>query len=156
MSLRIRQRIFALTDTYDVCDHTGRPRYSIKTEFFTIGHKIHIYDCDSGAEVGRINERVFTFLQKAELSVRGIPWLITRQFTFFKPRYTLDCGWEIEGDFLGWNYRIIDRTGEVIAIIEREPFHFSDTYNLSVRNYEDELLAMMIAITIDMMNCSNN
>lgn len=155
MSLLIRQRIFALTDTYDVCDHTGRPRYSVQTEFLTLGHKMHIYDCDSGAEIGRINERIFTFLQKAELSVRGIPWLITRQFTLFKPRYTLENGWEIEGDFLGWNYRIVDRAGATVATIEAELFRFSDTYTLTVNDPANELAALMVAITIDMMNCKN-
>ena len=156
MSLLIRQRIFSLTDTYDVCDHTGRPRYFVKAEFFTIGHKIHIYDSDSGAEVGRIQERVFTFLAKAELSVRGVPWLVTRQFTLFKPRYTIDNGWEIEGDFLGWNYRIVDRAGAPVATIEAELFHFSDTYTLTVTDPSNELTALMVAITIDMMNCRNS
>lgn len=156
MSLIIRQRIFALTDTYDVCDHTGRPRYSVQTEFFTIGHKIHIYDCQTGAEVGRINERIFTFLQKAELTVRGVPWLITRQFTFFKPHYTLDCGWEIKGDFFGWDYQIVDRNGALIATISKELLHLSDTYTLTVNDPKDELAALMTAITIDMMNCRNN
>ena len=156
MSLIIRQRIFALTDTYDVCDHTGRPRYSVQTEFFTIGHRIHIYEADSGAEVGRINERIFTLLQKAELLVRGVPCLITRQFTLFKPYYTLDNGWEIDGDFFGLDYKIIDGRGSVVATISKELFHFSDTYTLTVTNPGDELAALMTAITIDMMNCRNN
>ena len=155
MSLIIRQRIFALTDTYDVCDHTGRPRYSVQTEFFTIGHHIHIFDAGTNAEVGRIRERITFWLQKADLYIGGIPLQIRREFTFFKPRYTLDNGWEIEGDFLGWDYLIKDRNGVHIAQISRELFRFSDTYSLEVYDPKDELTAMMIAITIDMMNCRN-
>lgn len=154
MSLRIRQRIFTLTDTYDVCDHTGMPRYSVQTEFLTIGHRIHIFEVCTGVEVGRINERVLTFLQKAELTVCGVPWLITRRLTFFRPKYDLEYkGWQIDGDFFGWNYRIVDGAGNVAAVIEHEPLHLSDTYTVSASDPDDELMAMMTAIAIDMLNC---
>ena len=155
MSLTIRQRIFALTDTYDVCDHTGTPRYSITTELFTIGHRIHIFEAGSVREVGNIRERITLFIQKAVLSIRGVEIGVRREITLFTPYYTIDNGWSVSGDFLGWDYDILNQNGAVIAHISRELFHLSDTYTLTVVNPADELAAMMIAITIDMMNCRN-
>lgn len=157
MSLIIKQKLFAFTDTYEVQDSSGRPRYKINTEFLTIGHKIHIFDAVSGRELGKIQERVFTFLSKADLYIAGgRKLLVTREFTFFKPRYTVSNGWKIAGDFLGWDYSIENTTGKEIAEISRELFHLSDTYSLTVRDPKDELEALMIAITIDMMNCGNS
>lgn len=156
MSLTVRQRIFALTDTYDVCDHTGRPRYSVRTEFWTVGHRIHIYDAQTGEEVARIDEKIFTFLQKATVTMRGIPWLITRRLTFFLPRYTVEYkGWRVDGDFLGLDYRILNPDGSVAADIQREFFHLSDTYVVTAYDQSDELAAMLVAISIDMLNCAN-
>ena len=154
MSLRIRQRIIALTDTYDVCDHTGVPRYFISTEFFTIGHKIHISDV-SGRDLARIDERIFRLLNRATITIGGIPrGDIVREFTLFRPRYRIEFnGWSVSGDIFGWDYQITDSQGAEIARIEREPFHLSDTYNLYTHDPRNELEALAIAITIDMMNC---
>ena len=44
MRLMIKQRVFAWTDTYDIYDEYGNPKYFVKTEFFNIGHHMHIYD----------------------------------------------------------------------------------------------------------------
>lgn len=156
MSLLIRQRILTLTDTYDICDHTGRPRYSVWTEFLTLGHHIHVNDAETGREVGRIDERVFTFLHKAYVYVGNVPFEVVREFTFFKPRYTLSNGWRIDGDFMGWDYRIIDGRGAEVAEISKELFHLGDTYTLTAANSAVELPALLCAITIDMMNCGNN
>lgn len=154
MSLIIRQRIFTLTDTYDICDHTGRPRYSVWTEFLTLGHHIHIVDVDSGREVGQINEKIFTFLHRAEIFAAGTLIEIKREFTFFRPRYTLSNGWRIKGDFMGWDYEITDERGCTVATVSKELLHFSDTYTLFTANPALELLTLLAAITIDMMNCS--
>ena len=156
MSLTVRQRIFTLTDTYDVCDHTGRPRYSVWTEFLTIGHKIHVCDSESGEEVARIDEKVLTFLQKAVVTIHGVPWTVTRRLTFFLPKYRFDYnGWTVDGDFLGLSYRILDRNGNTVANIEHEPFHLSDHYVVTAADPRDELAAMLLAISIDMLNCGN-
>ena len=157
MSLRIRQRILALTDTYDVCDHTGTPRYYISTEFLTIGHKIHICDMQ-GRELARIDERLFRLLHTATITIGGIPrGDIIREFTLFRRRYRIEFnGWSVRGDYFGWDYQILNSDGVIVATIERELFHLSDTYVLHVNDPRDELAALTVAITIDMMSCGDN
>ena len=39
MQLYIKQRIFSWTDSYDVYDETGEPRYEVRAEFFLLGIK---------------------------------------------------------------------------------------------------------------------
>lgn len=58
MKLLIKQRVFSWTDTYDVYDEYGNPKYFVKGEFLSIGHKIHIYRHDTGLSVIEIAESV--------------------------------------------------------------------------------------------------
>ena len=155
MSLIIRQKIFALTDSYEICDDLGRPKYSVWTEFLTLGHHIHVNDISAGREVGKIDERIFSFLHRANVFADGFEFEIVRQLTFLKPKYSISNGWQIDGDFLGWDYEIKDSRGETVATVSKELFHLSDTYSLSVFDPKHELAALLCALTIDMMNCGS-
>ena len=39
MRLLIKQRVFSWTDTYDVYDEYEHPKYFVKAEFLTLGHR---------------------------------------------------------------------------------------------------------------------
>ena len=55
MQLLIKQRVFSWSDSYDVYDETGEPRYFVKGELFSFGHQIHVFDKRSGRELGSIH-----------------------------------------------------------------------------------------------------
>ena len=57
MKLCIKQRVFSWGDTYDVYDEWGNARYYVKAEIFAIGHQIHVYEKQSGREVGSIHQQ---------------------------------------------------------------------------------------------------
>ncbi|MCI8594080.1 MAG: hypothetical protein HFF09_02350 [Oscillospiraceae bacterium] len=155
MKLLIKQRVFSWTDAYDVYDQKEEPKYFVKAEFFTIGHVIHVYDRQE-REVGCIRQRIFTLLPKFELEVGGHSMgELHREFSFFSPSYTLTGnGWEISGDFFGWEYGVNDGARTVMSI-SKELFHWGDTYVLDIADPRDELLCLLIAIGIDAANCSH-
>ncbi len=157
MKLLIKQRVFSWTDTYDVYDSMGEPKYFVKAEFFSFGHTLHIYRHDINEEVGFIKEKIFTFLPAAQIYVGGrLLGTIRKEFTFFIPKYSIDYnGWHIEGDFMGWNYSVMGNRGAV-ASISKQLLNFGDTYEIDIDDPADELDALMTVITIDMMNCSQN
>ncbi len=157
MKLLIKQRVFAWSDTYDVYDQFGEPKYFVKAEVFSFGHVLHIYNHATGEEVGEIREKLFKFLPTAQISVKGrILGTIRKEFTFFVPKFTIDYnGWQVEGDFLGWEYSVRSSVGTV-ASISKVLFTFGDTYEISIYDPKDELDVLMTVITIDMINCSHN
>jgi len=116
MQLRIKQRIFSWTDSYDVYDETGEARYEVAAEFFTFGHQIHVYDKRSGRELGSIHEKLFSFLPTFEIVIDGrTVGIIRKEFSFFTPRYQVDYrGWNVEGDLMGWEF---DKEPEALADI---------------------------------------
>lgn len=154
MKLLIKQRVFSWNDTYDVFDEFETPKYSVRSEFFSIGHVIHIFD-HNNVEIACIREKVLTFFPTFYLELHGNSiGCIRKEFNLFTPKYKLDCNnWKIDGDFLGWNYTICSGN-TIIMNLSKEPFHWGDTYVLDFPNPEHELMGLLIVIAIDAANCS--
>lgn len=156
MRLLIKQRVFSWSDTYDVYDQYDEARYFVKAEMFSFGHQIHVYDKRTGREVGSIHQKLLAFLPQFEIVIDGIPvGAIRKEFSFFTPRYHVDfCDWEVEGDFLGWDYQAYQGEKQVLAV-SKELFHWGDTYVLEYSNASDEIPGLLLTIAIDAANCSN-
>lgn len=157
MKLMIKQRIFSWTDSYDVYDETGDARYEVKAEFFSFGHQIHVYDKCTGQEVGSIHQKLLTLLPQFEIVIDGhVCGTIRKEFTLLRPRYRVDYrGWNIEGDFMGWDYRVKSGSMEIMSIT-KELFNWSDTYVLNYSNPANEMPGLLLVIAIDAANCSHN
>ena len=67
MRLLFKQRFFSWFDSYDIFDEDGNTVYVVKGEL-SWGHRLQIYDA-MGNPVGRVQERILTFLPKFELYV---------------------------------------------------------------------------------------
>ncbi|MBQ9970317.1 MAG: LURP-one-related family protein, partial [Oscillospiraceae bacterium] len=135
MKLLIKQRVFSWTDSYDVYDETGIPKYYVKAEFFSFGHQIHIYDKRTGEELGSVHQKLFTLLPTFELVMGGrTVGVIRKRFTLFRQSYEVDYrGWEVDGDFMGWDYRVMQGDLEIMSI-SKELFNWGDTYGLYYQN----------------------
>lgn len=157
MELRIKQRVFSWSDTYDVYDESGEPRYYVRAEILAFGHQIHVYDKRSGREVGAVHQKLFTFLPQFEIVIDGrTVGTIRREFSFLRPRYTVDFrGWDVEGDFLGWDYTA-SRNGLQVLSVTKELFTWGDTYVLRYHSMEDEIPGLLLTIAIDAANCDKN
>ena len=154
MELLIRQRVFSWSDTYDVYDETGAARYYVEAEILSLGHQIHVYDKRSGQEVGSIHQRLMTFLPTFDIVIDGCRiGSVRKEFSFFLPRYHVDYrGWDVEGDFLEWDYRVLEGNREVVSI-SKQPFRWGDTYVLTYGSPREEISALLLVIAIDAANC---
>lgn len=157
MKLRIRQRVFSWTDSYDVYDEVGRPKYQVRAEFFALGHQIHVYDKATGREVGAIHQKLLTLLPQFELVIDGQSRGTVRQeFSLFRQRYCVDYqGWEVQGDFLDWDYQV--RKGDTTVLtISKELLQWSDTYTLTFADPAHEIPGLLLVLAIDAANCSHD
>ncbi len=160
MELHIRQRIFSWGDSYDVFDDSGEARYEVRSAFFSLGHQIHVYDkqADEGRdEVGSIRQKLFTLMPTFEIEIGGrVIGTVRKKFTLLRQNYEVDYrGWDVEGDFLGWDYRVTDGSREVMSI-SKEWLTWGDTYVLRYSNPADEMPGLLLVIAIDAANCNNN
>lgn len=155
MKLLFKQRMFSWFDSYDVYDDAGNTVYTVKGQL-SFGHCLKIYDA-SGNELGTVKERVFSFLPRFEI-YRGEDYIgcITKEFSFFRPKFSVDCmGWQVDGDFMEWDYCILDGRENVVAQVSKELFNWTDTYAIDVKNRDDALYVLMLVIAIDAEKCSN-
>ena len=60
----------------------------------------------------------------------------------------------MDGDFLEWDYRILNAAGQQVASISKELLHLTDTYVIDVRDPADALCALMLVLAIDAEKCS--
>lgn len=156
MKLLFKQRLFSWFDSYDVYDESGTAVYTVKGQL-SWGHCLKIYDV-CGYEIGTVKERLFTFLPKFEMYFgERYVGCISKEFTFFKPKYNIDCnGWRVEGNFFEWDYNIIDSQGRSVATVSKELFNWTDTYVIDVDDPQNALCALMLVLAIDAEKCSRN
>ena len=78
---------------------------------------VNILDAD-GRHIATVKQRVLTFLPKFDLYLGdACIGTICKEFTIVRPQFTLDFnGWQVEGDFMGWEYEITDGQRQVAAI----------------------------------------
>ena len=156
MRLLFKQRLFSWFDSYDIYDEAGNTVYTVEGKL-SWGHCLHILNA-AGEHIGTVQERVLTFLPRFEL-YRGDTCVgcISKELSFLKPRYNIDCnGWHVEGDFLEWDYSIMDGTGARIARISKQLLNLTDTYVIDVDDPGDALCALMLTLAIDAEKCSRN
>jgi len=156
MKLLFKQRFFSWFDSYDIYDETGQTVYTVKGQL-AWGHCLKIYDA-RGVEIGTVKERILTWLPKFEMYL-GDRYIgcISKEFTFFFPKYHIDCnGWQVDGDWLEWDYQILNSAGRPVAKITKELWNWTDTYVIDVHDPQDALCALMLVLAIDAEKCSRN
>ncbi len=156
MKLLFKQRMFSWFDSYDIFDEMGNVLYVVKGQL-AWGHCLKIFDTNE-RELGMVKQRVLTFLPTFEI-YRNETCVghIKKQLTLFKPVYDIDfMGWHVEGNFLEWDYRITDRTGQCVATVAKQVFNWTDTYAIDVRDSQEALAALMLVLAIDAEKCSRN
>lgn len=154
--LLFKQRMFSWFDSYDIYDEDGNTVFTVKGQL-SWGHRLNIFN-SLGEHIGTVKEVVLSFLPRFELYL-GNEYVgcLSKEFSFFKPKYNIDCnGWSINGNFVEWDYQILDAGGSVAAIITKEVFPWTDTYSIEVANPEDGLMALMVVLAIDAEKCSRN
>lgn len=156
MKLLFKQKLFSWFDSYDIYNESGDTVYTVKGQL-AWGHCLKIFDAD-GYEIGSVKEQLLTFLPKFEMYL-GAQYLgsISKELSIFKPKYRIDCnGWQVEGNFLECDYRILDSSGQYIAGISKELLKWTDTYILDIRRPQDALCVLMFVLAIDAEKCSRN
>ena len=156
MKLLFKQRLFSWFDSYDIYNEAGETVYTVQGQL-ACGHCLKIYDA-AGREIGTVKERIFSFLPKFEMYL-GERYIgcISKEFTFFMPKYHIDCnGWQVDGDWLEWDYSIFDKNGRQIASVNKEIWNWTDTYVIDVVDQADALCALMLVLAIDAEKCSRD
>lgn len=155
MKLLFKQRAFTWFDSYDIFDEAGDTVYTVQGRL-AWGHRLEISDA-AGNYLGQVRQEVLTFRPRFSLFIgENCVGQLRKEFALFKPVFTLDCnGWEIEGNFWEWDYRVTEGS-QIVMTVSKELFHWTDTYQMDIADPRDALLCLMIVLAIDAEKCSRN
>lgn len=154
MKYLIKQKFFSWFDSFDVTDESGRIIYTVKGRL-DWGHNLHFFDA-YGNDIASVREKVLTWLPKFELTIGGqnAGW-IRREFSWFHPRYQIDLnGWQVEGNFLEWDYQVTGPLNQPIATISKDLWHWTDHYVIDVPDDRNALPVLMLVVAIDAEKCT--
>ncbi len=154
MKLLFKQRFFSWFDSYDIYDESGNTMFVVKGQL-SWGHLLRVYDAN-GNEIGYIKEKILTWLPKFDIFM-GNRYIgcINKELTLIKPRFNIDYnGWQVQGDWFGWDYTIQNSVGQTIASVSKEVWNWTDTYAIDIRNPQDAVHILMLVLAIDAEKCS--
>lgn len=154
MRLNFKQRLFSWLDSYDIYDEEGNTVFTVEGKL-SWGHCLHVNDA-YGQHIGTLQEKIFTFLPQFEIYINdSYVGCIRKEFTMFKPQFTIDCnGWQVNGEWMEWDYTITDSSGRQVATVTKELFQWTDTYIIDVTDPVDALGALLVVLAIDAEKCS--
>lgn len=155
MKLLFKQRAFTWFDSYDIFDEAENTVYTVQGRL-AWGHRLEISDA-AGNYLGQVRQEVLTFRPRFSLFIgENCVGQLRKEFALFNPVFTLDCnGWEIEGNFWEWDYRVTEGS-RIVMTVSKELFHWTDTYQMDIADPRDALLCLMIVLAIDAEKCSRN
>ena len=157
--LVVSQDLYKMRESFQIFDNNEKVKYIVKGKLISATHNLTIYDYTGKNKLGEVKEKLISI--RSPLSLESHPQdfvlyingkklgKIRSRFSFAKPKFKCDFNnWIIDGNFIGSKYKVtIDKklvmeVDKIIALRE-------DLYFVDIINSEDELLCLMIALTID-------
>ena len=134
--LYIKQKVFKITDHYDVMDANQNPVYHVDQDFRLIGNTVHVSRMD-GSEAFVINREVLTIMPKYTVDFSN------GKTARIKQNYSL----RLEGSFWDMDFGVFNN-GTEVGNISKQFLSWGDTYVIRVfdAEFEEALIALLIAV----------
>ena len=149
MNFYLKQHVFTFGDQFTIYDRNENPRFLVEGEVFSFGKKLHITD-PAGNELIYIEQKLFSFLPTYYIYRNGREIAeVIKEFTFFKQEYTINgLNWHVTGDVFDHEY-FLDDGNRTVATVSKEWFTWGDTYEISVDDSVEPILALAVVLVID-------
>lgn len=158
MRYLVRQKVFSLSDSYTIKDEDNFDRFSVKSEFFTLGRKLRLYDTQ-GEELVYIQQQLFKLLPTYHIYLKdNYAASVRKEFTFLKAKFTIEAArdkYSIEGDIFSHEFLLM-KNGNQIGRVSKEWFAFSDAYGVEIDDKEEQAFILAIVIVLDEILYSDN
>ncbi len=153
MRYQLNEKLLAITNSFKIKDEAGNLAYQVVGKFFAIGHNLSFESAD-GTQLAQIKQRLITIFPKYEVYLGDKHFAtITKEFTFFKDKFTLDVpgpnDYVIKGSFLDYEYQF-HRGGKVVAEVSRKFWSITDSYGVDIVDGEDDVSILATVVVVDL------
>ena len=157
MKLYIKQKVFSITDKYNVFDENGERVFFVKGEFFSFTPKFYLCD-NNERELLLIERELFSFLPCYHIYENGFERATVKlKFELFKRTFDVfdkNGTYTIHGDCFGMDFSVISPSGQEIGSISKEWLSWGDCYELNV--CDPSYAAFFCALVISIDECMHN
>lgn len=153
MRFVLKQKLFSIGDDFTIKDEQGRDAFFVDGKAFSIGNQLSFQEM-SGNELAYIKQRIFAWGPTYEISHNGqiVATVKRHVFSLIHHRFTVDVegpnDLEATGNFTDHEYEF-RRGDEVVAVVSKRWFSWTDTYGVDVGPNEDPILILAAAVVID-------
>jgi uncharacterized protein YxjI len=158
MRYLVKQKVFSLSDSYTIKDEDNIDRFSVKSEIFTLGRKLRLYD-NQGEELVYIQQQLFKLLPTYNIYLGdNYAASVRKELTFFKAKITIEAArdvYSIEGDIFSHEFLLLKNERKV-GQVSKEWFAFSDSYGVEINDKENQSFILALIIVLDEILYSNN
>lgn len=154
MKYAVKQRLVSMGDDFDIRNEHGQKEFFVDGLAFSFNDNLAIKDMAKN-EIARIKKKMFTFFPTYTIGRKGqiLATVKKRPFTL-RTRFTLDIPgpgtYEIVGNMFRYDYHI-NRDGKEVARVSKKILAFSDSYGVDIKDNEDPIIILGIAIIVDMV-----
>ena len=157
--LVVSQNLYKIRESFQIYDSEENVKYIVKGKLISATHNLTIYDSTGKNKLGEVKEKLISL--RSPLSLESHPQdfvlyingkklgKIRSRFSFAKPKFKCDFNnWIIDGNFIGSKYKVTNEK-KIVMEVDKKIALREDLYFVYIINSEDELLCLMIALTID-------
>lgn len=160
---QIRQKYFALNDSFEITDSSGSPRYTCRSKMISIPKKFWL-ETASGKPLYYVRKNMIHWLgypkfkiYKGEDKSAGLLAKVVVKYAFVGKKIKVSS--EAFGDYMiigsvgsNWTFYVHegDKNGPVVAKISKHIFKVADTYDIDVNGAKDSLV-ITLAVILDFL-----
>lgn len=158
---QIRQKYFALKDSFAITDASGNARYTCRSKMITIPKKFWL-ESAGGNPLYFVRKNVFSWwgfpkfkIYKGADKSESAVATVKVKFSFFTKRLKITSdtfgNFFVKGSVMGWTFNIYDKeTKEVVATISKKVLKIADTYDIDVFAGNDAFM-LTVCIILDFL-----
>lgn len=158
MKLFVKEKLFSMHNRYYIYDENDQVVFEIESKVFSIGDKTTIYDMNHNV-VAYIEQELLHIMPHYNVYIGNeFKYQIRKEFRIFKNDYILSNSYRVDGSVLNLNFKIFNKTGKEIAIVNREFISIGDKYQMEILDENDlyTILTIIVAITNDIDRSQSN
>ena len=146
----VNERLFRISDRYDILDETGNVAYYGVKKLFKLFEEFSIYDKGDNF-VCKIKKQFTLLLPCYNLIINDrVVATVQKKLSFLVSRYEISSNYgnyTIDGDIFSWNFSIYQGSKLVCTVMKRFNI-FKDKYEIQVADF-DEVIAIGLVIILD-------
>lgn len=153
MKLFIEEKFFSLWGgSYNVYYEDRSVAYTVQGQPSFVRRKLSVND-PQGNEVGMLQTKIIAFLPAYTIWKNGQEiGRVQQKFSLLQPKFDVNFkNWRVEGNFMGWNYKVYDEQGRVAATVDQQIWNLTEHFVIETNNDEDALDVLMLTLAISAM-----